>query len=86
VPYSLTFFNFFDEQMFVENYYKLKLEVWGSVLLLVNKRMIDWESALVVLLVYDVVQHTVRANQTHLGLPTSALEIALLMVVASSLE
>jgi len=52
----------------------------GSVLLLVN--MIDGESALEVLSVYEVVQCTVRTNQTHLGLPMSALEIALLIVAA----
>ena len=48
--------------------------------------MIDGDSAFVVLSVYEVVQRTVHANQTHLGLPTSALEIALLIFVASSLE
>ena len=76
-------FNIFDEQMFVENLLQVKARGLGSVLLLVN--MIDGESALDVLPVYGLVQRTVQANQTHLGLPTCALEIALLIVAAISL-
>ena len=42
--YSLACVNFFGEQMFIETLLHAKLEVWGSVLLLVN--MIDEERAL----------------------------------------
>ena len=46
--------------------------------------MIDGEKALETLSVYELVQHTVRANQAHLE-PRCALDIALLINAATSL-